>query len=145
MIVSNDISEADASPGRAIHPPNKKDVGLRLARLALSRTYGVDGFVDSSPFMETVQSQCGKIVVTFSHTGSGLKTRDDAEPDSWEIAGTDNKFVKAKAVIDDDQVVVSADGVQSPAAVRLGWAPDSNCNLVNSAGLPAFPFSSRIE
>ncbi len=144
MIVSNDISEADASLGHAIHPRNKKDVGKRLALLALSRTYGKKGFVDSSPFMQNVVREANKMIVTFSPVGEGLTTRDDKEPDSWEIAGADHKFVAAKAVIQNDKVIVIAKGINTPVTVRLGWKSDSNCNLVNSAGLPAMPFNFKV-
>lgn len=144
MIVSNDISEADQAFGRAIHPRNKKDVGQRLALLALSRTYGEKGFVDSSPFMQKVVRDGDRLMVTFAPVGEGLRTRDGKEPDSWELAGADGKFIPAKAVIENDKVMVSAEGIDTPVAVRLGWQPDSNCNLVNSAGLPAMPFRQEL-
>jgi len=143
MIVSNDISEADQAFSRALHPRNKQDVGTRLALLALSRTYGREGFVDSSPFMQKVVRDGNRLIVTFAPVGKGLKTRDGKEPDSWEIAGADGTFVPAKAVIDHDKVIVGAENIEDPVAVRLGWTPDSNCNLVNSAGLPAFPFQTK--
>ena len=31
-------------------------------------------------------------------------------------------------------------GIDEPVAVRYAWAADPDCNLVNSAGLPASPF-----
>ena len=50
----------------------------------------------------------------------------------------------ATAEISGATVTVSAVGVTEPASVRLGWKSDSNCNLVNSAGLPALPFQATI-
>jgi sialate O-acetylesterase len=142
MIVCNDISEAGTR--YEVHPRDKKSVGERLARLALFRTYGVRGMVDASPMMESVARDGQRIVVTFSTPGDGLKTRDNKPSDSWELAGTDGKFLPAKAEISGAKVMVSAAGVATPVSVRLGWTPDSNCNLVNSENLPAMPFSAIV-
>jgi sialate O-acetylesterase len=143
MIVCNDISE----PGTRyeVHPRDKKNVGERLARLALVRTYGVKGTIDSSPMMQSVAREGNRVVVTFSSPGEGLKTRDGKLSDSWEVAGAVGKCVPAKAEISGSNVIVTAAGVSAPASVRLGWASDSNCNLVNSAGLPAMPFQSAVQ
>ena len=142
LIVCNDISEAD-SPN-AIHPRDKRSVGERLARLALVRTYGEQGMVAASPMMLAVTCDGSRAVVTFSSTGGGLKTRDGKPSDSWEIAGTDGAFVAATAEIDRGRVIVSAAEVPEPRQVRLGWRADSNCNLVNSADLPAMPFTAAV-
>lgn len=143
MIVCNDISEPGRGEG-GIHPRDKKSVGERLARLALVRTYGVKGMVDASPMMRSVTRDGNRAVVTFSTPAEGLKTRDGKAPDSWELAGPDGKFVPATAVCAGDRVIVTADGITEPAAVRLGWRPDSDCNLTNGAGLPALPFTAAI-
>lgn len=143
MIVCNDISEA-ARGMRGIHPRDKKSVGERLARLALVRTYGVRGMIDSSPFMRSVRRDGNRVVVTFSSVGKGLKTRDGRAPDSWQLAGADGRYVAAQATLSAEQVALAAEGIGEPASVRLGWTADSNCNLVNSAGLPAMPFSAAI-
>jgi len=144
MIVCNDISEPERGEG-GIHPRDKKNVGERLARLAFVRTYWMKGMIDSSPMMESVARDGNRLVVTFSTPGEGLKTRDGKPSDSWEIAGADGKFVPATAEISGSKVIVSAVGVTAPVSVRLGWAPDSNCNLVNSAGLPAMPFQAAVH
>jgi sialate O-acetylesterase len=143
MIVCNDISE----PGTRyeVHPRDKKNVGERLARLALVRTYGVKGMADASPMMESIVRDGNRVVVSFSTPGEGLKTRDGKPSDSWEIAGADGKFVPASTEISGSKVIVTAAAVSAPASVRLGWAPDSNCNLINSAGLPAMPFQAAVQ
>ena len=56
------------------------------------------------------------------------------------IAGPDQVFYEAKAVIDGSTVVVSAEEVEKPLSVRYGWANNPSCNLYNTAGLPASPF-----
>ena len=144
MIVCNDISESERGEG-GIHPRDKKNVGERLSRLAFVRTYGMKGLIDASPMMESVTRENSRVIVTFSTPGEGLTTRDGKPSDSWEIASADGKFVPATAEISGAKVIVSAVGVTAPVSVRLGWAPDSNCNLVNSAGLPAMPFQAAVH
>ena len=142
MTVSNDVSEA-GTPSE-VHPRDKRTVGERLARLALVRAYGVEGMVAASPMMESVVRDGGRVAVTFSTPGAGLRTRDGKPADSWELAGADGRFVPATAEVAGARVVVTAAGVAEPAAVRLGWRSDSDCNLVNSAGLPALPFTAAV-
>jgi sialate O-acetylesterase len=48
--------------------------------------------------------------------------------------------VWAEAEIQGEDVVVSSPEVAKPVAVRYAWDDDPECNLVNSAGLPASPF-----
>ena len=70
--------------------------------------------------------------------GGGLKS--DGELRGFEITGADGNFVPAKATIDGAQVVVSAEGVTDPKAVRYAWAAYPDGNLYNAEGLPATPF-----
>jgi len=59
----------------------------------------------------------------------------------FTIAGADQQFHWAKASIEGNQVIVYADAVTKPVAVRYAWAdnPD-DANLYNKEGLPASPF-----
>jgi sialate O-acetylesterase len=109
------------------------------------RTYGVQGMVDSSPMMQSVTREPGRVVVTFSSPGEGLRTRDNQPSTLWELAGADGKFNPARAEIVGAKVFLEAADVPHPVAVRFGWKSDSNSNLINSAGLPALPFTAAIQ
>lgn len=123
-----------------IHPRNKQAVGQRLARWALARDYGKDDLVVSGPLYKSMQVEGNKIRITFDHVGGGLSTRD-GQPLNWfTIAGEDKKFVDAHAVIDGASVVVHADSVPSPVAVRFGWHQEAEPNFCNKEGLPGSPF-----
>jgi sialate O-acetylesterase len=83
-----------------------------------------------------------QIIVSFDNTGSGLASKD-GKPLSWfTIAGSDMKFVPAKAVIDGKTVIVKSDDVKAPVAVRYAWSGTANPNLMDKEGLPAMPFHS---
>ena len=123
-----------------IHPDNKKDVGERMALAAMNIAYGED-VVYSGPIYESHKIEGSKVVIHFSHVGSGLTTSDGAAPSEFAIAGEDKKFVWARARIEGDKVVVWHEDVSYPQYVRYAWAdnPD-NPNLYNREGLPASPF-----
>ena len=122
-----------------IHPPNKQEVGRRLALWALANTYGKSDLVYSGPLYKAMAVDGNKIKVTFNHS-VGLKSRDGKDLSWWSIAGEDKKFVNAQAKIEGDTVVVSAEAVAKPVAVRFGWHELAEPNLSNGAGLPASPF-----
>jgi len=134
MAVTIDIGETGD-----IHPLNKKDVGIRLARAALRLAYG-EKIVHSGPIYQSMQIADDKLIISFTETGSGLVARD-GELRQFAIAGADRKFVWAKARIEGNQIVVWSEQVKSPVAVRYAWADNPlGANLYNQEGLPASPF-----
>lgn len=134
MAVAIDLGEAGD-----IHPKNKMDVGKRLSLPALAKVYGQQ-LPYSGPLFKSYEKSPGSISISFDQTNDGLKIKDGAELKGFTIAGTDQKFKKAKAIIKGDKVIVSAEGLTNPAAVRYAWADNPECNLINGAGLPASPF-----
>lgn len=123
-----------------IHPDNKKDVGERLALAAMKLAYN-EKLVSSGPLYQSATVEGNKIVVSFTDTGSGLTTSDGEALGEFVIAGSDKKFVWAKARIEGNQVIVQSDEVTNPQYVRYAWADNPvNPNLYNKEGLPASPF-----
>jgi sialate O-acetylesterase len=121
-----------------IHPRDKFDVGLRLARWALAETYG-QKTEESGPLYESFKVEGERVRVRFSHAG-GLKTRDGSPPAGFFVAGADRKFVPAEARIDGNAVVIWSKDAPHPVAVRYAWADNPAGNLYNAEGLPASPF-----
>ena len=138
MAVTTDITTLNN-----IHPPNKQDVGKRLALWALAKDYGRKDTVHSGPLYKSLAIEGAKARLTFDHTGGGLASRD-GKPLTWfEIAGADKKFVKAQATLDGNTVVVASPEVPKPVAVRFGWHQLAEPNLMNKEGLPASPFRTH--
>ena len=124
-----------------IHPKNKQEVGRRLALWALAKDYGKSGAEYCGPLYLSSTVQGDKVRVQFTHTGSGLKTRDGGEPKSFQITGADQKWVWAKAKIEGNEVVVWSENVPQPVGVRYAWASwPEGANLMNAEGLPASCF-----
>ena len=144
-----------------IHPRNKKDVGDRLASVALAKTYGRP-VPFSGPVFRTQQVEGAKIRISFDDLGGGLvarplpaqivvssqqnttqplkPARPGSEIEGFAICGEDRKWVWADAKIDGDTVVVSNPEVPRPVAVRYAWSDTPAANLYNKAGFPAGPF-----
>jgi sialate O-acetylesterase len=122
-----------------IHPTNKKDVGERLARIALARTYDMKEVVDSGPIFKEMRIQGDKVALKFEHA-KGLRTRDREPPGEFTMAGEDRVFHPAEAMIRSGNVLVRSKEVSKPVAIRFAWNERANPNLVNAAGLPARSF-----
>ncbi len=123
-----------------IHPENKQDVGKRLARLALNKTYGRKDIVCTGPMFKAMKVKGSEAILAFDNGGSELHCRDSQELNSFTIAGADGKFAPATARIEGETVVVASPEVAAPKAVRFGWHELAQPNFFNEAGLPASPF-----
>ena len=134
MVVTNDIG----NPGDA-HPKNKQEVGRRLARWALARTYGKD-VAYSGPIYRSMRVERDQIRIEFDYADSGLTSRDGAALNWFTIAGEDGVFAAAQAEIEGETIVVSNPRIKRPVAVRFAWDQAAEPNLMNKAGLPASAF-----
>ena len=121
-----------------VHPRQKEPVGARLALLARSIAYG-EPIVAAGPEYTRMDVLGDRVVLEFKNVGQGLVAKDGPLK-GFAVAGEDRKFVDAEAKIEGDTVVVHADKVSHPVAVRFGWANYPVVNLWNKDGLPATPF-----
>lgn len=150
MVVTVDLD------GSGIHPPNKVDVGERLARWALAKDYGQSmGF--SGPMFDRQEIEQDRVILHFRHAESGLMVADKvglAEPREtsgaelgyFELTDSSGAWHPATAVINGRNVIVTCKGLLSPTAVRYAYTVNpENCGLYNRDGLPASPFCSRPE
>lgn len=134
-VTAVDIGESD-NP----HFKNKNALGERFALCALKNYYGKNIEALGPQFAgATFDGQ--ECRVRFTHA-DGLHL--DAGTPSFELAGADKIFHPAKVVIEGDTVVVTADGVMNPVAVRYFFRTDPSgwAVLRNKAGLPASPLRS---
>lgn len=132
----------DLGDSTNVHPKDKTELAQRLALLTLKNTYNLNLGEVSSPMIMESKIIANKVELRFSNTGSGLIARDKyGYLKGFELAGSDQKFHYAKAVIEGDRVIVSSDKVSNPVAVRYAWSSNpSDANLYNKEGFPAAPF-----
>lgn len=142
MVVTTDLGDS-----LDVHPRFKKEVGERLARLALHERYGYDQLTPAGPLAYAAKFTKGEAIVYFEN-GKGLRAGKSgpvaADGDrivTLELAGPDGVFYPAEGeAIDDGRLRVTSEDVKEPVSVRYGWQPFTRANLVNSDNLPASTF-----
>jgi len=137
MAVTMDVGEPNN-----IHPLNKKPVGIRLADIALAKTYHVPGITYQGPQFKEFKVDKDTVRISYqpASIASGLKTNDGKAPKYFYIAAADKKFHRATAKIVGGNVVLYAPEVHKPIAVRYAFTNYPVTNFENAAGLPATPF-----
>lgn len=134
-----------------IHPAQKRQVGERLAYLALHRDYGYERVACCSP--EAVRAtrmaggpwaQPGAVTVELTDCPDGMDRWRGIE--GLEIAGEDGVFhpvEEARAF--GGRLMVRSEAVPEPRTVRYGWGDFRPGNLHSVAGLPLAPFELTVE
>ena len=152
MAVAIDLGGNPEPRNGDLHPWNKYDVGERLARWALNRTYARADVVASGPSFKSMSVNGREVTLSFENaeglrcaTKKGVEApvaTPDATPANFAIAGADRQWAWAdSARIVGTTVVVSSAKVAEPVAVRYAFTGHpQNLNLYNAAGLPMLPF-----
>ena len=159
MAVTIDLGETSD-----IHPRRKREVGERLAQIALTKNYGKTTDC-TGPVYRTFKVEGNKIRILFDHT-EGLRAaevaktyeiRGDKAPGTYKrqlpgsplegfaIRGSDSRWHWAHAETDGSSVIVSSPKVKTPVAVRYNWGNTVFGNLTNRTGLPASPFTTETR
>ena len=133
MAVCSDIGAKDD-----VHPTNKKDVGERLARWALNKTY-TQKIVPSGPLPLKATYSNGKVIVSFEYIAKGLKISDGKPLRGFSIDGMND----TKAIIGDNGIIIPVN--TKPQYIYYGWKPFSDGNLINSENLPASTFKIPVK
>ena len=138
-VVNSGLAVAiDVGDANNIHPKDKKEVGERLALLALADHYG-EKIPCSGPRFASAEQIPGALKIHFDHADGGLVAKGDALGE-FAVAGEDLKWQWADAKIEGDTVVVRSPEVPRPVFVRYAWQSNPKATLFNGAGLPAVPF-----
>lgn len=155
----NDVYVApttDLSFPSIIHPPFKREVGERLAGIALEKTYGITGFASESPKYAGMEIDGSKVTLRFEGMADNAEFDAVGNNFSWvdknmkvisvkgfEVAGEDRKFYPAKARLSwpvSDRITVESDSVKTPVAVRYAFRNVIEANVMTGMGTPLAPF-----
>jgi sialate O-acetylesterase len=117
-----------------IHPKMKKEVGDRLADLALAETYHQQSNAYKIPMYKSMRVEKNKIRINFTNAEKGLMSKGPLT--EFYIAGDDKIFKPAEAKIEKNGVVVWSRDVAKPVAVRFGFRNGATLNLYNKEGVP---------
>ncbi len=140
LAVTIDIGEA-----RNLHPPNKQDVGRRLARAARHVVYG-EAIAASGPVAVSAHREQGKVVVQFRDVEDRLEAHGADGLPGFELCGAEPgtcRYVAATPM--GDRVALDVGAAGAAARVRYCWADSPVCTLFDRSGLPAGPFELAIQ
>lgn len=129
----------DAGLEYGIHPRKKQLAGMRLALLALNKTYGIKGITSESARYKGVEFKGDTAVVSFDRADMWIYGKNGLKSDLVEVAGADRVFHPAKAWIERSKMYVKSDEVKAPVAVRYAFKDWADGDLF-SDGLPVSSF-----
>ena len=142
LVVTNDQNQY---PGD-IHPPKKADVAHRLAQCALGGFYNKNVGEFRSPAYESMVVEGNQVRVIFKNVPTKLVKKGEGRINGFQLGvkNPENEkkliFSVAEARIEgNNTVVVSAEGVENPVAVRYCFNEDMG-NVFSAEGLPLAPF-----
>ncbi|MBP3755979.1 MAG: 9-O-acetylesterase [Prevotella sp.] len=144
LVCTNDLVYPYES--KQIHPAQKRQVGQRLAFLALNKTYGMSQLGCMSPSLKDMKIVGDTVHIHLDNTLGAISRFEDIE--GFEVAGADRVFHPAKAEhfwrpgggYWDETISITSPEVKQPVAVRYCFRNFQVGNLKNAAGLPLFPF-----
>jgi sialate O-acetylesterase len=134
MAVIMDIGEKDN-----IHPVDKQKGGSRLAYLALAKTYAMSGFEFESPEFNAMEIKGSTVTLSFNNVPNGI-TAYNKEVLGFEMAGEDQVFYPAQAVLRSKSVLLSSPQVEKPVAVRYLFKDFTTAEIFSVGGLPLSSF-----
>jgi len=134
------VINMDAESPLKIHPSKKRQIGERLAYLALAKVYGIAGFPYCSPVLESYEIKGSAIELTFKAPVESKLTSFDKEIKGFSIAGANKYFERAKADISGNKITVYSSSVSQPVAVRYAFEGDAQAEVFTRTGLPLSSF-----
>ncbi|MBO4465214.1 MAG: sialate O-acetylesterase [Bacteroidales bacterium] len=142
IVVTNDLVYPYET--KQIHPCQKRQVGERLAYLALNRDYGFETIACYSPEVLEVTADGGEVVIRFSNCSNGVDRERGIE--GLEICGPDGVFYPVTELWCEwgGLLHISCPDVPEPREVRYGWGDFVPGNLHNTEGLPFSPFDVKL-
>ena len=143
IVITNDQNQI---PGD-IHPPKKAEVAHRLAQCALGGFYKKTDAEFRSPAYRAMVVEGNAIRVSFKNVPTTLVQKGEGRINGFQLGVKDPEnekkliFHVAEAKIDGKTIVVSAEGIEEPVAVRYCFNEDMG-NVFSAEGLPLGAFRS---
>ena len=126
-----------------VHPIRKKEIGDRLALLALKNTYGKSVVANGPSPLYAVESN-DQIVISFT-IAKKLAAADKKDIIGFEMVTDKGKHIKTLATAKNNQVFISIPKGENVKSVYYAWESFTRANLVNVAGLPCSTFKIELK
>ncbi|HEL4257421.1 TPA: beta galactosidase jelly roll domain-containing protein [Stenotrophomonas maltophilia] len=128
-----------------IHPPNKQELGRRLARVARHVIYGEHAVAPSGPDAARALRVPAGVAVEFEDVDGALAAIGSKHPIGFELCdAAAPRCEYSDAELDGRRVVLRSLPSLRPTHVRYCWADGPVCTLRDSSGAPAGPFELPI-
>ena len=138
MAISMDYGDATN-----VHPIQKKQVGDRLALLALKFTYGKN-ITANGPLAKKAIQKGDTIIVSFSNAKQ-LSTANKKDLIGFELVTEKGIRIECKATIMKNEVSINIPKGEKIKTVLYAWKPYTTANLVNEANLPCSTFQLDLD
>jgi len=127
------------------HPVHKKEVGDRLAFIALHHLYGKKNLVFAGPQVTNATLKNNKVFLQFDQN---VVASQSSSSNAFEVGYKNEKdsvmFLPAQAIVNGSVVTVWNESVTTPVAVRYAWLRIANADLSGKERLPVTPFIKTI-
>ncbi|MBA2590666.1 MAG: 9-O-acetylesterase [Alphaproteobacteria bacterium] len=134
LVVAFDIGDP-----KNLHPPNKQEIGRRLAIAARHQIYG-EALAPSGARVVAAQRAGNAVTVSFKDV-TGALTATNGPPNAFELCDA-SACRWAQASLAGDHVALPDAG--NATRVRYCWGDSPVCTLSDASGLPAGPFDLLI-
>lgn len=137
MAVSMDFGDSTN-----VHPIRKKQIGDRLALLALKYTYGKNIIAEGPAVLKAIQK--GDVILVSFSNAKQLQTADKKELIGFELVTEKGNRMECKAEIVNNQVEITISKAEKIKTVLYAWKPYTKANLVNEENLPCSTFQTEL-
>ncbi|MEO6283170.1 MAG: sialate O-acetylesterase [Dyadobacter sp.] len=138
MAVSYDLGDSSN-----VHPIRKKEIGERLAALALHDVYKKN-ILFNGPVAKRAVRKNGAIELEFS-SGQKLLTKNESPLTGFELVNDAGERRATTAIIRKNKVIIAIPSGEKIKTVLYAYQPFTRANLYNEAGLPASTFSISVQ
>lgn len=135
-----------------IHPKEKRDIGERMALLALGHIYGKP-IICESPEAVGAKTGKGQIRILMAHAENGLvihgpqtthapELTDESLREAFDILINGERVIDFQVAVEDEEVIVSTQKIKLGSRVKVGYGQKGvfcAC-LYSMEGLPVRPF-----
>jgi sialate O-acetylesterase len=134
MVVITDLVDNS----NELHPPNKHDVGLRLANWALAETYKQKNIIYKNPVYKSKTKNKNQVILSFDNGPKGFISNSPIT--GFFVSGEKEEWFPADVKLEKDKIIVWSDKVAAPAHVRYSFGNTIIGNVSSKEGLPLCPF-----
>lgn len=126
-----------------VHPIRKREIGDRLALLALKNTYSKKVTSNGPSPLNAIKNK-DQIVISFTFA-KNLSPANNKEIIGFELVTEKGKYIKVLATAKNNQVFITIPEGENIKSVYYAWEPFTRANLVNEAGLPCSTFKIELK